>query len=110
MLGGKCVGCGASKDLHFHHKDPKQKSFTITNKNSYSLEKILPELQKCELRCVICHRNIHSPKHGTISMYRRRKCRCSSCVSAWGIKCKEWKKTHRMNKIAESNNRQFACL
>jgi DNA-binding CsgD family transcriptional regulator len=59
--GGKCIYCGYNKciaALEFHHKDPKEKDFSIAN-NSYSFEKMKNEVDKCELVCSNCHREIH---------------------------------------------------
>ena len=42
-LGGKCVGCGTTKDLQFDHIDRTQKSFTIGKSWGYTLEKLLKE-------------------------------------------------------------------
>jgi len=58
--GGKCVICGV-KDLpaccyHFHHKNPKEKDFTLGSKfNQKISEKIIKELDKCDLYCANCH-------------------------------------------------------
>tara|TARA_Y100001937_G_C7018424_1_gene284246 strand:+ start:44 stop:769 length:726 start_codon:yes stop_codon:yes gene_type:complete len=52
MLGGKCVDCGATENLQFDHTDPSKKSFNIACVLS---ERMLTELEKCELRCGDCH-------------------------------------------------------
>jgi hypothetical protein len=55
-LGGKCVGCGITENLQFDHIDRKQKLFTISKKiHSYSIERLLPEVEKCQLLCFKCH-------------------------------------------------------
>jgi len=54
-LGGKCVGCGATENLQFDHLDRTQKSFTIGKKLDYSLDKLIPEANKCQLLCYECH-------------------------------------------------------
>ncbi len=54
-LGGKCVGCGTSENLQFDHIDRTQKLFSIGKKLDYSLEKLLPEVEKCQLLCYECH-------------------------------------------------------
>jgi len=54
-LGGKCVGCGTTENLQFDHLDRTQKSFTISKKLDYSLEKLIPEANKCQLLCYNCH-------------------------------------------------------
>ena len=52
MLGGKCVDCGTTENLQFDHIDPSKKSFNISCVLS---ERMLTELEKCELRCGDCH-------------------------------------------------------
>lgn len=74
MLGGKCVGCGATENLQFDHIDRKQKSFTIGKMLGYSLEdKLIPEAKKCQLLCKFCHQikttinhDMHSLANGYI--------------------------------------------
>ena len=65
--GGKCEICGYNKcidALEFHHKDPKQKDFNIS-KMGYGrkFEILLKEVDKCNLLCSNCHREIHCKKH-----------------------------------------------
>lgn len=60
--GGKCELCGYSKLIPgaftFHHIDPKQKSFTISD-SSKGFEAKLDEVNKCQLLCNNCHAEIH---------------------------------------------------
>lgn len=51
-----CVDCG-EKDflvLEFDHR--KNKSDNVSNLMSYSINKILKEIEKCDVRCANCHR------------------------------------------------------
>ena len=60
-MGGCCVICGYKKSfraLQFHHKDPKEKDFTISGK-SWSFERLKKEVDKCILVCSNCHTEIH---------------------------------------------------
>jgi len=60
-LGGKCQQCGYKKcisALEFHHQDPIAKEFSIADSNTISWVKIKKELDKCELLCANCHREI----------------------------------------------------
>jgi hypothetical protein len=64
MLGDRCVEC--DKDMrvnvpHPHHIDPETTMFGVlsTDSTKYTLEEILEEIEKCELRCAVCHRRIH---------------------------------------------------
>lgn len=93
LLGGKCKYCGSVNDLHFDHKDPKDKEFYIGRNMSRAEEILLKEIQKCQLLCGNCHRIktkengdfAHPPaRHGTIWMYKHPeiKCRCKDCRMA----------------------------
>lgn len=61
LKGGKCQKCGYDKckgALAFHHTDPSKKEFRISK--MHSLEKMLPELDKCILLCANCHHEEHT--------------------------------------------------
>ena len=56
-----CVRCNNifnHKAMDWHHKDSTKKLFDIANavNHLYSKEKILKEINKCELICSNCHR------------------------------------------------------
>lgn len=61
--GGKCESCGYSKcveALEFHHKNPQEKDFGISEKgHTKSFNKIKIELDKCIMLCANCHREEH---------------------------------------------------
>lgn len=64
--GGKCICCGYDKciaALDLHHRDPNKKDFTFSHIRMTSFEKnkeiICNELDKCDLVCANCHREIH---------------------------------------------------
>ena len=61
--GGSCARCGYSKSvaaLSFHHKDPSQKEFGLSNSGvTHSWDTYWEEAQKCELLCAICHAELH---------------------------------------------------
>ena len=64
--GGECVQCGYNKSpaaLDFHHKDPKEKSFTISSRATAAFSIIRAELDKCILLCSNCHREEHGKKY-----------------------------------------------
>jgi hypothetical protein len=49
--------------LHFHHIDPKTKSFTVSDafaRKTYSQEEVEAEIKKCVLVCANCHTEIHA--------------------------------------------------
>lgn len=59
--GGKCIKCNYNKcnaALEFHHLDPNEKDFDISN-FSYSFDRLKKEADKCILVCSNCHREIH---------------------------------------------------
>ncbi len=53
-----CSICGESDPvcLDFHHKDPEEKEFQIATCISHSKEKLLSEMEKCDILCSNCHR------------------------------------------------------
>lgn len=63
--GGKCMICGYDRcpaALEFHHRNPNEKDSLFAKKSrsrNSTLEKIKPELDKCDLLCSNCHREAH---------------------------------------------------
>jgi len=62
--GGKCTRCGYNKYhevLEFHHRDPSQKEFGIgQNGLTRSWKRVKAEVEKCDLLCANCHRELHA--------------------------------------------------
>ena len=62
--GGKCERCGGEYHENvydFHHYDPEQKQFTVSQSNfQRSWENITAEADKCFLLCANCHREVHT--------------------------------------------------
>jgi len=59
--GGKCYKCGYDKStraLEFHHRDKKEKLFNVSGSHCIKWEKIKVELDKCDLVCSNCHKEI----------------------------------------------------
>ena len=58
-----CVKRGESRFyvIDFHHIDPRNKLFTVSdgNKVHKSKEDVLSEIQKCACLCKNCHREFH---------------------------------------------------
>ena len=66
LYGGKCINCGYNRNyasLHFHHKDPTQKTFNLDSHHVAALnwKILLNEANKCELLCGNCHGEHHHP-------------------------------------------------
>lgn len=64
--GGKCEKCGYQKceaALQFHHKNPKEKDFTIStinlNMETLTMRDLYKEADKCALLCANCHAEEH---------------------------------------------------
>lgn len=60
--GGSCCQCGYNKciaSLEFHHRDPTKKDFIIGKAKSIKLEKVIEEVDKCNLMCGNCHTELH---------------------------------------------------
>lgn len=64
-LGGKCVSCGGEFEdccYDFHHLNPSEKEFTISQSNTNGARswlKLRDEIKKCALLCANCHRLVH---------------------------------------------------
>ena len=63
-LGGKCVKCGVTPDEIHHtafdcnHINPEEKTISISKIRGMLWEKVKPEVDKCELLCANCHREV----------------------------------------------------
>jgi len=63
--GGACEKCGYNRcyaSLEFHHLNPEEKEFTISeycSGNNVRVELALEEIKKCALLCANCHREFH---------------------------------------------------
>jgi hypothetical protein len=63
--GGRCIMCGYDKclaALEFHHKDSSTKCFSFSGSHSRSWDNIKNELDKCDLLCSNCHKELHYNK------------------------------------------------
>ena len=86
LLGNKCIKCNENR-LHlldFHHLDPKEKTYNVTQIISYygfgknAIFKAKEEIKKCILLCSNCHRDFHylEKRDGIeINTYIRQKVR-----------------------------------
>ena len=61
--GGICITCGYDKDYpsvyDFHHRDPAEKEFAISEGYQKGIEKLKKEADKCDLLCCRCHQELH---------------------------------------------------
>lgn len=57
----KCKICGESRwwVLDFHHRDPSTKEFSIGHLSTRSMKKMKVEMDKCDILCSNCHRDLH---------------------------------------------------
>jgi hypothetical protein len=61
--GGACAICGFDDHpaaLQFHHIDRSEKSFTIRNGETRSLDRMRQEASKCALLCANCHAQVEA--------------------------------------------------
>ncbi len=62
LLGGCCNKCKGVFDpicYDFHHVNPSEKEFTISENMLVGLERFQKEISKCILLCANCHRLEH---------------------------------------------------
>lgn len=66
--GGKCEKCGYDRcegALHFHHRNPKEKEFVVSQinlSNEFGIRQLYQEVDKCSLLCANCHAEEHYKK------------------------------------------------
>ena len=60
LQNNPCVDCGEKNllVLEFDHRERSKKSYNISNimRNSMTLNKLIEEIKKCDVRCSNCHR------------------------------------------------------
>lgn len=58
-----CSICGENHPacIEFHHKNPEEKDYCVSNLSGKSLSFILKEVSKCDILCANCHRKLHNP-------------------------------------------------
>lgn len=97
--GGKCEKCGYNKPVpgafHFHHRDPKEKSFNI-NASTLGFQRLKAEVDKCDLLCANCHAETHDEKWAesrvlAMTLGRKEKIPrdCKKCSNVFVPKRKE---------------------
>lgn len=62
LLSNQCVQCGENHPacLEFHHRDQNTKVFEVAKMIRYNttIEKMLVEINKCDVLCCNCHKKI----------------------------------------------------
>jgi len=105
---GPCSKCGSKRGLQVDHIDPLLK--VSHNVWSWSSERRVEELAKCQVLCSSCHkkkttlqrREQHPIPHGTDSGYTRRKCRCPDCREAHRVAKHAWRESQRAKGLSAS--------
>lgn len=98
LLGSQCIKCGSVENLQFDHIVPGSRSFVLSGKwLDQAWEKILKEVNKCQLLCYPCHvnktkecgesggghnKNNNPFEHGTMRCYQETSCKCEICKIA----------------------------
>lgn len=96
--GRRCQVCASEEALEFDHRQPETKSFVLSGRHlDGNWDRILQELEKCDLLCKECHRdktvangetgggqnkNTAPYRHGVMRTYQELRCRCSECKKA----------------------------
>lgn len=67
LLTHPCVDCGEADPivLEFDHRDRATKNHTISQMiHKFGWEKILEEIEKCDVRCSNCHKKVTAKQFG----------------------------------------------
>lgn len=56
-----CKKCGENRYylLDFHHRNPEEKDYAISEKTHNNIESLKNEIDKCDVLCANCHREWH---------------------------------------------------
>lgn len=104
LLGGKCVECGSTERLEFDHikNDRNGLSNLISQMFTSKMDRLLKELEKCQLLCKSCHiqksivdNGKQVSNHGMLSMYMNKRCRCEDCRAAHAAHHREYMRKYR---------------
>lgn len=57
-----CMYCEENEPrcLHFHHREPSEKKFNLSQATKYTLNQVKAEIEKCDLLCANCHAKVHA--------------------------------------------------
>ncbi len=57
----RCIHCGNDKWylIEFHHREPSQKEFTVSQWRKHNRSEFLKEVEKCDPLCKNCHAEFH---------------------------------------------------
>ena len=67
-----CIECGENREpcIEFHHRNPDEKEYDISRMiRRYSKERIMVEIEKCDVLC----RNCHAMRHWDEDTFHGRK-------------------------------------
>lgn len=104
LLGSRCVECGSTADIQFHHVDPTTKVANISDKLSrWSIDRLLSELAKCVLLCRSCHTKEHEAAHGSERRFRDG-CQCDPCMVNHKKRTREYMARYRKKKKATATS------
>lgn len=65
LLGGCCRVCGYNRclsALELHHREPSEKDASWERVQKWSWPRVIREVEKCDLLCCRCHRELHHPE------------------------------------------------
>lgn len=67
LLNNPCVDCGEKNPivLEFDHINPEKKISNVSDLMKLSINKVIEEIEKCEVRCANCHRKKTSEQFKT---------------------------------------------
>ena len=102
-LGGVCVECGTTEDLEIDHIDPSTKSFEILKCYDHKLDKVLSEVDKCQLLCKT-HHKIKSDREASFEhgagLTGKRFCYCDLCKPLKRARMKTWRAERKQAAVA----------
>ena len=73
LMGGKCVKCGTTENLEVDHINAEDKTLRISSMWLMKQDRIMEELDKCQLLCHDCHKQKTREEKDRIKGLQRNK-------------------------------------
>ena len=108
-LGGSCVSCGTDERLDFDHVDPRTKvsEISVAIAACWSRQRLLVELDKCQLLCRPCHIDKSAANlDGRIVAHGggasgKKNCKCIPCKTRKAAYMAGYKRRKKQARLAQ---------
>lgn len=72
LMSNPCVDCGESDPFFLEFDHIRGKDYLVSRMYTYSIKTVQKEIDKCEVRCLKCHKIMTAKRAGWYNKYRER--------------------------------------